>query len=280
MLAELSVSGIVCDTLKEAYKADGKNSLVGTEHMFHGRNLTLLFDFFPSSDYKFVTAGREDANVRMLGNGRPFYMEMVNPRIPFLPYERLKELEAKINTIMPDKVQVRSIASLEPDDIKVVKDGEDTKTKSYSALCWTSSPVTQAMLDAVNAFNNKSFKIEQQTPIRVLQRWVHFFLSDDQTQVLCRNDVIDRILFSFCFVRRAQMIRKKQIISLKAFPLEGHFLVVHLHTEAGTYIKEFVHGDLGRNQPSLASIVGCEADIMELDVLEVDLEFPPPSRLK
>ncbi|KAF9370908.1 putative tRNA pseudouridine synthase Pus10 [Podila verticillata] len=222
MLAELSVSGIVCDTLKEAYKAD---------------------------DYKFVTAGREDANVRMLGNGRPFYMEMVNPRIPFLPYERLKELEAKINTIMPDKVQVRSIASLEPDDIKVVKDGEDTKTKSYSALCWTSNPVTQAMLDAVNAFNNKSFKIEQQTPIRVLQR-------------------------------RAQMIRKKEIISLKAFPLEGHFLVVHLHTEAGTYIKEFVHGDLGRNQPSLASIVGCEADIMELDVLEVDLEFPPPSRLK
>ncbi|KAF9326297.1 putative tRNA pseudouridine synthase Pus10 [Podila minutissima] len=222
MLAELSVSGIVCDTLKEAYRAD---------------------------DYKFVTAGREDANVRMLGNGRPFYMEMVNPRIPFLPYERLKELEAKINTIMPDKVQVRSIASLEPDDIKVVKDGEDTKTKSYSALCWTSNPVTQKMVDAVNAYNNKSFIIEQQTPIRVLQR-------------------------------RAQMIRKKEIISLKAIPLEGHFLVVHLHTEAGTYIKEFVHGDLGRTQPSLASIVGCEADIMELDVLEVDLEFPPPSRLK
>lgn len=71
------------------------------------------------------------------------------------------------------------------------------------------------------------------------------------------------------------MIRKKEIHSLKAFPLQGHFFVVHLHTEAGTYIKEFVHGDLGRNQPSLASILGCEADIMELDVLEVDLEFPP-----
>ncbi|KAF8937477.1 putative tRNA pseudouridine synthase Pus10 [Dissophora ornata] len=222
VLAELSVSGIICDTLKAAHRAD---------------------------DYKFVTAGREDANVRMLGNGRPFYMELINPRIPRLPIETIMQLEAQINRIMPEKVQVRSLAAIQPEDTKVIKDGEETKTKSYSALCWTSKPVDQTMIDAVNEYTKKSFYVEQQTPIRVLQR-------------------------------RAQMIRKKQIHSLKAFPLEGHFLVVHLHTEAGTYIKEFVHGDLGRNLPSLASIVGCEADIMELDVLEVDLEFPPPSCLK
>ncbi|KAF8950550.1 putative tRNA pseudouridine synthase Pus10 [Entomortierella lignicola] len=217
VLAELSVSGIVCDILKDAHRAD---------------------------DYKFVTAGREDANVRMLGNGRPFYMELINPRIPSLPSDTIKELETRINTVLPEKVQVRSLAAITFEDTKIIKDGEETKTKSYSALCWTSNPVNQTMIDTVNEYSNKSFYVEQQTPIRVLQR-------------------------------RAQMIRKKQIHSLKAFPLEGHFLVVHLHTEAGTYIKEFVHGDLGRNQPSLASIVGCEADIMELDVLEVDLEFPP-----
>ncbi|KAF9177521.1 putative tRNA pseudouridine synthase Pus10 [Haplosporangium sp. Z 767] len=222
VLAELSVSGIVCDTLKKAFRAD---------------------------DFKFVTAGREDANVRMLGNGRPFYMELINPRIPSLPHEKIKELEAEINAIMPDKVQIRSLAAIRPEDTKIIKEGEETKTKSYSALCWTSNPVDQTMIDAVNVYTDKAFFVEQQTPIRVLQR-------------------------------RAQMIRKKQIHSLKAFPLEGHFMVVHLHTEAGTYIKEFVHGDLGRNQPSLGSIVGCEADIMELDVLEVDLEFPPPDCLK
>ncbi|KAK3837525.1 MAG: hypothetical protein J3R72DRAFT_370915 [Linnemannia gamsii] len=221
MLAELSVSGIVCETLKKAFRAD---------------------------EFKFVTAGREDANVRMLGNGRPFYVEMINPRIPVLPSETIKRLEGEINTIMPDKVQIRHLAALRPEDTKVIKDGEETKTKSYSALCWTSKPVNQAMIDAVNAYTGKAFYVEQQTPIRVLQR-------------------------------RAQMIRKKEIHSLKAFPMEGHFMVVHLHTEAGTYIKEFVHGDLGRNQPSLASIIDCEADIMELDVLEVDLEFPPPECL-
>ncbi|KAF9914850.1 putative tRNA pseudouridine synthase Pus10, partial [Lobosporangium transversale] len=222
MLAELSVSGIVCDTIKNAFRAD---------------------------DYKFTTAGREDANVRMLGNGRPFCIELINPRIASVPNKTIKSLETEINTIMPHKVQIRSLAAITAEDTKVIKDGEETKTKSYSALCWTSNPVDQAMINAINEYTNKPFYVEQQTPIRVLQR-------------------------------RAQMIRKKQIHSLKAFPLEGHFMVVHLHTEAGTYIKEFVHGDLGRNQPSLGSIIGCEADIMELDVLEVDLEFPPPSCLK
>ncbi|KAF9979303.1 putative tRNA pseudouridine synthase Pus10, partial [Modicella reniformis] len=215
VLAELSVSGIVCKDLKESFRAD---------------------------DFKFVTAGREDANVRMLGNGRPFYVELINPRTSSLSYEALKQLEAKINSSMPDKVQIRNLVAITLEDTKIIKDGEESKTKCYSAFCWTSNPVDQAMIDAVNEFTNKSFYVEQQTPIRVLQR---------------------------------HMIRKKQIHSLKAFKLEGHFMVLHLHTEAGTYIKEFVHGDLGRNQPSLASIIGCEADIMELDVLEVDLEFPP-----
>lgn len=33
--------------------------------------------------------------------------------------------------------------------------------------------------------------------------------------------------------------------------------------------RRFVHGDLGRTEPSLASLVGCESDILQLDVLEV-----------
>ena len=121
-------------------------------------------------DYKFVTAGREDANVRMLGNGRPFYMELINPRIPCLPVETIMQLEAQINQIMPEKVQVRSLAAIQPEDTKVIKEGEETKTKSYSALCWTSNPVDQTMIDAVNEYTGKSFYVKQQTPIRVLQR--------------------------------------------------------------------------------------------------------------
>lgn len=41
---------------------------------------------------------------------------------------------------------------------------------------------------------------------------------------------------------------------------------LHLTTQAGTYIKEFVHGDLGRTIPNLGEILGCEVDIIALDV--------------
>ena len=50
-----------------------------------------------------------------------------------------------------------------------------------------------------------------------------------------------------------------------------------VHAQAGTYIKEFVHGDGGRTQPCLGSLLGCSepARILELDVLEVHMEFLP-----
>jgi hypothetical protein len=40
-----------------------------------------------------------------------------------------------------------------------------------------------------------------------------------------------------------------------------------IKTQAGTYIKEFVHGDFGRTQPSLGQLLGgvC-VDIVALDV--------------
>lgn len=40
-----------------------------------------------------------------------------------------------------------------------------------------------------------------------------------------------------------------------------------IKTQAGTYIKEFVHGDFGRTQPSLGQLLGgvC-VDILALDV--------------
>lgn len=38
---------------------------------------------------------------------------------------------------------------------------------------------------------------------------------------------------------------------------------------AGTYIKEFVHGDLERTIPNVGMLLGAEADIIQLDVLKL-----------
>uniref|UniRef100_A0A914S5R7 tRNA pseudouridine(55) synthase n=1 Tax=Parascaris equorum TaxID=6256 RepID=A0A914S5R7_PAREQ len=53
-----------------------------------------------------------------------------------------------------------------------------------------------------------------------------------------------------------------------------------LETQAGTYVKEFVHGDFGRTRPSLADLLEVEhgeVDILDLDVDNVDMEWPPPA---
>lgn len=57
--------------------------------------------------------------------------------------------------------------------------------------------------------------------------------------------------------------------ALKAQLLNEHFFELHVLASAGTYIKEFVHGDLGRTVPNVGQILGTEADILQLDVTNV-----------
>ena len=65
------------------------------------------------------------------------------------------------------------------------------------------------------------------------------------------------------------MVRQKVIYKLKAEYINPHYLILHMISSAGTYIKEFVHGDLGRTVPSIGSILESEADILQLDVTQV-----------
>ena len=104
---------------------------------------------------------------------------------------------------------------------------------------------------------NSSFqamKIQQKTPIRVLHR-------------------------------RPLAVRERTIESLELLPqvittceenTHNKFLL-RVTTEAGAYIKELVHGDLGRTKPCLADIIGgdCRTDIISLDVEEVFVDWPP-----
>ncbi|KAK5985785.1 hypothetical protein GCK32_021643, partial [Trichostrongylus colubriformis] len=51
-----------------------------------------------------------------------------------------------------------------------------------------------------------------------------------------------------------------------------------IETQAGTYVKEFVHGDFGRTRPSMADLLGvsdAEVDILDLDVEKVEFDWPP-----
>jgi tRNA pseudouridine synthase 10 len=45
-------------------------------------------------------------------------------------------------------------------------------------------------------------------------------------------------------------------------------------TQAGTYVKELVHGEFGRTNPSISAFIDMEIDIVALDVMSIDLNFP------
>ena len=74
--------------------------------------------------------------------------------------------------------------------------------------------------------------------------------------------------------RRADLIRKRTVFETSK-PLietmEDGVMEVEftLRCESGTYVKETVHGDGGRTQPSLSSLIKAKCDVLWLDVGDI-----------
>ncbi|RUS26826.1 hypothetical protein BC938DRAFT_484065 [Jimgerdemannia flammicorona] len=241
------------------------------------------------SDYRMVAAGREDENVRMLGNGRPFYFELINPRSPRQVQELYPVLQAEINSgPHSDAVKVRHLLKVESINLKAIKAAEETKNKTYCALVWVHKEVTEEMLNTWKDLVNDKFTLQQKTPVCQLQRWA----SNGCLVALSFIHVftVKSILPLFHRIRRVQAIRFKCIYSLAvkpAFdmkdetldPRKRHFVTVHIHAQAGTYIKEFVHGDLGRTKPSLCDILKENVQMVALDMIDIDIVWPPARKV-
>ncbi|XP_014666419.1 PREDICTED: putative tRNA pseudouridine synthase Pus10 isoform X2 [Priapulus caudatus] len=99
---------------------------------------------------RFASSGREDVDVRTLGNGRPFVIEFINPRRHKLGLEAVAKLQQEINSSTKD-VKVNDLQVVEKEKTRLLKDGEENKTKRYFALCWSSSYLTADMLQQLDA---------------------------------------------------------------------------------------------------------------------------------
>ena len=66
--------------------------------------------------------------------------------------------------------------------------------------------------------------------------------------------------------RRADKNRKRRIISVDEVNFDGEEIEVTLRCEAGTYIKELVHSDEGRTNPSVAGVLETACEVIWLDV--------------
>ncbi|KAI4461840.1 hypothetical protein MML48_5g00009058 [Holotrichia oblita] len=200
-----------------------------------------IFCCISENNLKFSSSGREDCDVRCLGKGRPFYIEVLDPMKTKISFKEFRQIETEINKT--ELIGVLHMQNVDRSELTKVKEGEEEKTKDYNALCLTKDPITQEQLDKIN--NYGKVEILQKTPIRVLHR-------------------------------RPLAIRNKTIYEMKAKPVEGkpNLIDLHLNTQAGTYVKEFVHGDFGRTIPNIGEIIGTDVDIIALDVTAINLDWP------
>ena len=202
-----------------------------------------LMDFFKAENVIMHAGGREDRDVRMLGSGRPCMLEVVNPKnfeiVKYLGDSKFMEsIQDKINS-SSILIQIKDLNTCERGYIDVIKKFEDSKIKNYTAIVWCEKEITDKDIEILNDIKN--LEITQKTPIRVAHR-------------------------------RTLLDRKKTILNLKANQINEHFIKLDVMASAGTYIKEFVHSDLGRTTPSVVSLLGCDCDILQLDVTNIILE--------
>ncbi len=195
-----------------------------------------ILEFFKPIDHKFHSGGREDVDVRMLGSGRPFVVELINPRKRIsITNEDLRALTESVNN-QGDDAAVRELFYSDKNCFEDLTKAADTKVKAYAAIVQSELPITPEKIQVIEAL--RDVEVDQMTPLRVLHR-------------------------------RTLMSRDKVIFRCLLKPINDYTAICFILSSAGTYIKEFVHGDLNRTKPNLGLLLGCRCDIIQLDVIEL-----------
>ncbi len=176
-------------------------------------------------------AGREDADARMLGRGRPFLIRVENPRRRTLDLVGVAE---EVRRRSAGAVELLDLQPATPELERKVKLGQFVKR--YWARVLFSEPVSaEALARAVEGLVGD---IAQRTPQRVRHR-------------------------------RADIVRHRRVFSSSGRLLSPTEAAIELTCEAGLYVKELVSGDQGGTNPSLSGLLGIPAQVMELDVLDI-----------
>lgn len=205
---ETSVQEIIGDIALEMAEGD--------EHFFHGM-------------------GREDIDARMLGDGRPFVLEISQPKKRFID---LDELEKRSSA--GEMVAFNSLHFVQREAVERYKGAASDKI--YRVRVKADGKVNKETVVEV-ALSFKDADIDQRTPRRVEHR-------------------------------RADLVRHRRIHWVTADSFGEDEFDLELETDSGTYVKEFVSGDDGRTQPNFSERLGIKCVVVALDVLAIDYHEP------
>jgi len=184
-------------------------------------------------EVKLHGAGREDIDVRTLGSGRPFILEIKRPKLRKI---NLGELEKRINSESKGKVEVLGLRFSSKSEVKKIK--EKRGRKRYRVVFKLDREIKEEDLEKLE---NLKGRILQRTPTRVLHR-------------------------------RADKFREREVYEIVIKEVKGNVGEAEIYCEGGLYVKELVSGDNGRTTPSFTEVLGSKAECLELDVLDIELE--------
>lgn len=184
----------------------------------------------------FHASGREDIDARMLGNGRPFVIEISKPKKRFID---LKQVEKQINTDSSGKIQVSGLNFASKDVVRHLKKGEGAQ-KEYHLLAEFEKELADDDLKTIEEKLSGTM-VKQQTPIRVVHR-------------------------------RADIIRERYIYKVEVKKVTLKRVLLKIRCQGGLYVKELVSGDEGRTVPNVSALLNNPAKTLKLDVLNVIME--------
>jgi tRNA pseudouridine synthase 10 len=215
-------------------KFTGKQYLTSVEELINSE----FIKESEATESKFHGAGREDIDVRMLGRGRPFILELRNPKIRRLD---LLKIENRTNKKNKKKVRIQNLRYSNKKEVISLKSEAKNTKKVYRSLVLSDGNLSKEefnikLNELISIFVNQ--KINQRTPNRVSHR-------------------------------RADKIRGKYIFKIEGKYVKSNLFKFKIQTQGGTYIKELISGDNGRTSPSFSEVFNMSLTCKELDVLEV-----------
>lgn len=267
---------------------------------------------FNATKCKFHAGGREDMDVRMLGTGRDFVVELEGARRLKLNgdkedkdkrYENFDEFVNDMDKLtelcgLSGKTECKNLVQSE--EIEKIRDKiishitlEDLSkylTLKHSDCVKVSSLEYGDKDSVLNLTDTAENKVKYydalcKSDIPISESIIKAFnekydkpVDKDNPLITLEQKTPLRVLH-----RRVLMTREKNIYSVKLSYYDEHHFIASIACQSGTYVKEFIHGDFGRTKPAIFELINsldemrrgddiCYTDILQLDVTGIETE--------
>ena len=191
-----------------------------------------IVKFTSAASDAFHGMGREDIDVRCLGEGRPFVAEMKSPRRRTIDFDKLTK---SINKAAKDQIEIHGLRASNRAEVSRIKETKAEKSYTIRFNC-EHELSDEEITTRIESLSGQT--LEQQTPQRVAHR-------------------------------RADKVRNRKVISVENILVEGDEIQFDVRCESGTYVKELVHSDEGRTNPSVAGLLEVDCEVIWLDVKDI-----------